>query len=105
VNLGDIHAISVSTGEGRFVADEDTIWDLAKNGQIAAQYVDLQGNPTNDIMYNPSGSMYAIEAVTSPDGRVLGKMGHSERVGERIAINIPGNKNQKIFESGVNYFK
>lgn len=104
VNVGDIHTIALSHGEGRFVASQEQIADLAKNGQIAAQYVDMAGNPTYDITYNPNGSAAAIEAITSPDGRILGKMGHSERRGPNVHSNVPGEKDQKIFESGVRYF-
>ncbi|HRR78458.1 MAG TPA: phosphoribosylformylglycinamidine synthase subunit PurQ, partial [Ruminococcus sp.] len=103
--VGDIHAIPISHGEGRFTAPASLIQQLAKNGQIATQYVDLDGNPTMDIRYNPNTSVEAIEGITSPDGRVLGKMGHSERLGGYIGKNVPGNKDQKIFESGVAYFK
>ena len=102
---GDIHTIAISHGEGRFVAPASLIQQLAKNGQIATQYVDLDGNPTMDIRYNPNTSIEAIEGITSPDGRVLGKMGHSERMGSYICKNVDGNKDQKIFESGVAYFK
>lgn len=101
---GDIHTIAISHGEGRFMADEATLARLAANGQIATQYVDMEGRPTMDIRYNPNGSLWAIEGITSPDGRVLGKMGHSERIGDQVAKNIEGNKNQKIFASGVAYF-
>jgi len=103
--VGDIHTIAVSHGEGRFVASADLINNLSRNGQIATQYVDMDGMPTLDMPYNPNGSYQAIEGITSPDGRVLGKMGHSERVGTNVAINIPGDKEQKIFEAGVAYFK
>jgi len=105
VKVGDIHTIAVSHGEGRFVAPPDLIANLAKNGQIATQYVDMEGMPTMDMPYNPNGSYQAIEGITSPDGRVLGKMGHSERIGANVAINVPGDKDQKIFEAGVAYFK
>ena len=105
VELGDIHKIAISHGEGRFVASPDVIAEMEKNGQIATQYVDLDGEPTYDMPHNPNGSYYAIEGITSPDGRVLGKMGHSERFKTDIFKNIPGNKDQKIFESGVKYFK
>jgi len=104
VSAGDIFSIPVSHGEGRFIADTKIIEELQKNGQIASQYVDLEGKPSMDIKYNPNGSYNAIEAITSPDGRVLGKMGHSERVGTDILKNICGNKDQKIFESGIKYF-
>ena len=95
-----------SHGEGRFVADEEWIKKLFENGQVATQYVDLDGNPTMDEEFNPNGSYYAIEGITSPDGRVLGKMAHSERRRDSyVAINIYGEQDQKIFESGVEYFK
>ena len=95
----------VSHGEGRFVANEEWIEKLKRNGQIATQYVDLNSEPTYDGTYNPNGSIEAIEGITSPDGRVLGKMAHSERIDNNIYKNIPGNKNQLIFESGVHYFQ
>lgn len=104
VNAGDIHTIPVSHGEGRFAAGREAIEELKKNGQIATQYVDPEGNPTYDIEFNPNCSMEAIEAITSPDGRILGKMGHSERIGTDISKNVPGEKNQKIFESGIDYY-
>ncbi len=103
--VGDIHCVPISHGEGRFVAPASLIQQLANNGQIATQYVDLEGNPTMDIRYNPNTSIEAIEGITSPDGRVFGKMGHSERKGGFICKNVEGNKDQKIFESGVAYFK
>ena len=102
---GDIHYLPVSSGQGRFAASEKWIESLKKNGQIATQYVDSDNEPTYDGFYNPMGSIEAIEGITSPDGRVLGKMAHSERLQENIYKNIPGNKDQRIFESGVNYFK
>lgn len=102
---GEIHSVPISHGEGRFVADSETVRRLAENGQIATQYVDLSGNPTADIDYNPNGSVCAIEGITSPDGRVLGKMGHSERMQSDCYGNVPGEKDQKIFLSGVRYFK
>lgn len=105
VKVGDIHSVPVSHGEGRFVANEETLKKLIENGQIATQYVDFAGNPTYDIRFNPNGSVYAVEGITSPDGRVLGKMAHSERIGENVLKNIEGNKDQKIFEAGVQYFK
>ncbi len=105
VELGDIHQIAVSHGEGRFVASPEVIAEMEKNGQIATQYVDITGEPTYEMPHNPNGSYYAIEGITSPDGRVLGKMGHSERFKTDVFKNIPGNKDQKIFESGVKYFK
>ena len=103
--LGGVYAIPASHGEGRFVAPENVIRDLFANGQVATRYVDLQGNPTMDEEFNPNGSYAAIEGITSLDGRVLGKMAHSERIGEGVAVNIYGNQNQHIFESGVSYFK
>ncbi|MBQ8509098.1 MAG: phosphoribosylformylglycinamidine synthase [Clostridia bacterium] len=105
VNAGDIHSIPISHGEGRCWASEELIRSLAANGQIATQYVDLEGNPTMDIRYNPNSSSFAIEGILSPDGRILGKMGHSERIGRNVAINIEGDKDQHLFESGVKYFK
>ncbi len=105
VNTGDIHTIAVSHGEGRFIASPEQVAELAKNGQIATQYVNAAGKATYDIDWNPNGSVSAIEGILSPDGRVLGKMGHSERIGNNIAFNVPGNKDQKLFEAGVNYFK
>ena len=93
------------TWRGRFVASPELIRELAANGQIATQYVDLDGNPTEKYPYNPSGSLYAIEGVTSPDGRIFGKMSYSERAGAHVAKNIPGAKEQLIFQSGINYFK
>ena len=101
---GDVHAVPISHGEGRFVADPAVLEALIKNNQIATQYVDFQGNPSNDSEWNPNGSICAIEGITSPDGRILGKMAHSERYGNLIGANIPGNKNQQIFASGVEYF-
>ena len=103
--VGQVHRVAFSHGEGRFVANEATIKALADNGQIATQYVNINGEPTYDIKYNPNGSIYAVEGITSPDGRVLGKMGHSERIGNGIFTNVPGEKDQKIFISGVEYFK
>ena len=103
--LGGVYAIPASHGEGRFVAPKNVIDNLFANGQVATRYVDLNGVPTMDEDYNPNGSYAAIEGITSPDGRVLGKMAHSERIGDSVAINIVGNQNQHIFESGVSYFK
>lgn len=103
--LGGVYAIPASHGEGRFVASDEVIENLYKNGQVATRYVDLNGNPTMDEDFNPNGSYSAIEGITSPDGRVLGKMAHSERIGEGVALNIYGEQNQHIFESGVAYFK
>ena len=103
--LGGIYAIPASHGEGRFVASEQWLKKLKESGQIATQYVDLNGNPTMNEDFNPNGSYFAIEGITSPDGRVLGKMAHSERIGDHVAINIIGEQNQYIFESGVDYFR
>ena len=105
VQAGDVFAVPVSHGEGRFMADEKTLARLVENGQVATQYCDLSGNPSDDVRFNINGSVCAIEGITSPDGRVLGKMGHSERKGENLYKNVPFEKDQKIFESGVNYFK
>jgi len=105
VQLGDVHQIAISHGEGRFVASEADIQQMIANGQIATQYVDDEGKPSGDIRYNPNGSDYAVEAITSPDGRILGKMGHSERIGTHLYLNIPLEKDQRLFEAGVNYFK
>ena len=105
VNTGDIHCVPVSHGEGRFVANDDVIKKLIKNGQIATQYVDLNGIPSQTTEWNPNASYYSIEGVFSPDGRILGKMGHSERQSQDAYLNIPGSKNQYIFESGIEYFK
>ena len=105
VNVGDIHTIPVSHGEGRFVAPVEVLEELFKNGQVFTQYVDDNNNPTMESPYNPNGSMMAIEGIISLDGRVIGKMGHSERQGDNRFINIYGEMDQKLFESGVNYFK
>ena len=105
VNVGDIHNVAISHGEGRFAASEELVKELIKNGQVATQYVDDEGNVSLNMPYNPNGSVYGIEGITSPDGRVLGKMGHSERIGENLYKNIPGEFDQKIFEAGVEYFK
>ena len=103
--VGDLHSIAISHGEGRFVAPQAEIERLEANGQIAFQYTDLAGNPSMDITFNPNGSMCAIEGITSPDGRVLGKMGHTERFSPYVGKNIYGEKYQPIFENGVKYFK
>jgi len=105
VNVGDIHTIPVSHGEGRFIATEEVLGKLIENGQIATQYVDLSGNPSMETAYNPNESMLAIEGITSPDGRIFGKMAHSERIGTNLYKNVPGNYDQKIFEAGVAYFR
>lgn len=103
-DVGDIYTIPISHGEGRFVATTEQIGQLASNGQIAAQYVDENGNASMDLADNPNGSMAAVEALTSPDGRILGKMGHSERRGNGLYLNVPGREFQPIFEAGVRYF-
>ena len=105
MEVGTTYQIPFSHGEGRFVAGEETLKHLFANNQVVTQYVDFDGNTRLDMPYNINGSYAAIEGLTSPDGRILGKMGHSERVGQNIAKNIPGNKIQPIFENGVNYFK
>ena len=103
--VGDLHTIPISHGEGRFVAPQPVIAGLIARGQVATQYVDQAGQPTMDIASNPNGSMEAIEGIFSPDGRIFGKMGHLERRGEFVARNIPGNKHQPLFESGAEYFR
>ncbi|SDK96434.1 phosphoribosylformylglycinamidine synthase [Halanaerobium congolense] len=105
VEVGEIHSIPVSHGEGRFVAEPEMIKKMQENGQIVTQYVNLAGKPTMEIPYNPNGSIAAVEGICSPDGRVFGKMGHSERIGKNVAKNIIGEKDQKLFKAGVNYFK
>lgn len=104
-SVGDIHSVPISHGEGRFVCSEELLKSLEENGQIATQYVDLEGMPTMDIQFNPNGSLCAIEGITSPDGRVFGKMGHSERAGMYLYKNVPGNYDNGMFKSAVNYFK
>ena len=103
--LGGIYVNPISHGEGRFVASEEWLDKLYANGQVATQYADAEGNPTMDEMWNPNGSAMAIEGITSEDGRIYGKMGHSERIGDGVFMNIYGDKDIKIFESGVKYFK
>ena len=105
MNVGDIVNVPISHGEGRFFASEELALQLAANGQIATQYVDLNGEPTMDAAFNPNGSLFAIEGITSPDGRVFGKMGHSERVGAGLYKNVPGNYDIRMFEAAVKYFK
>ena len=102
---GEIYSVPISHGEGRFIAPEALIAQLAEAGQIATQYVDLAGAPTADVRFNPNHSMMAIEGITSPDGRVFGKMGHSERKGPDLYKNIPGMYDMQMFESAVKYFK
>ena len=103
--VGEIYSVPISHGEGRFLADEALIRSLAANGQIATQYVDENGSATSDIRFNPNGSAFAIEGITSPDGRVFGKMGHSERYAPDLYRNVPGNYDIRLFLSAVKYFK
>ena len=103
--VGDVYNVPISHGEGRFLCSEELIRELAANGQIATQYVDLSGKATTDVHFNPNNSAYAIEGITSPDGRVFGKMGHSERIGNGLYKNVPGNYDIRMFESAVKYFK
>ena len=103
--VGDIYNVPISHGEGKFLATEELVKQLAANGQIATQYVDLAGVPTMDAAFNPNGSLYAIEGITSPDGRVFGKMGHSERIGKDLYRNVPGEYDIRMFEAAVKYFK
>ena len=105
MNVGDIVNVPISHGEGKFLASEELIRQLAANGQIATQYVDLEGNATADVHFNPNGSLYAIEGITSPDGRVIGKMGHSERIGKGLYKNVPGEYDIQMFKAAVKYFK
>ena len=103
--VGDVYNVPISHGEGRFLAEETLIRKLAENGQIATQYVDLHGQATGDVQFNPNGSLFAVEGITSPDGRVFGKMGHSERIGTGLYKNVPGNYNIRMFEAAVRYFR
>ena len=103
--VGDIHTVAISHGEGRFVCPPELLAQLRANGQLATQYVDLDGEPSMDLRYDPNGSVLAVEGITSADGRVFGKMGHSERSGLGLYANVPGDKLQPIFEGGVEYFK
>ncbi|WP_297632768.1 phosphoribosylformylglycinamidine synthase [uncultured Clostridium sp.] len=105
VTLGDIHSVPISHGEGKFVAPEALLKKLSENGQVATQYVDFDGNISMDMPFNPNGSTLGIEGITSPDGRIFGKMAHSERIGENLYKNMDGNFDQGLFKSGVNYFK
>ena len=105
VNVGDVHIIPVSHGEGRFVAPTEVLKQLFDNGQVFTQYVDFNNVPTMESPFNPNGSMMAIEGIVSKNGRILGKMGHSERQGDNRFLNIYGEMDQLLFESGVNYFK
>ena len=103
--VGDVFTVPISHGEGRFLCSDQVLESLIRNGQIATQYVDLEGNPTHDILFNPNGSVAAIEGILSPDGRVLGKMGHSERVGDGLYQNVPGNYDMGLFRSAAKYFR
>ena len=103
--VGDIVNVPISHGEGRFLASDELIRSLIANGQIATQYVDADGYATNDIHYNPNDSAFAIEGITSPDGRVFGKMGHSERVGSGLYKNVTGDYDLRMFEAAVRYFR
>ncbi len=105
LTVGDVHTVAVSHGEGRFVAGKAQIAAMIAGGQIATQYVDFDGKPAAGIPFNPNGSAEAVEAITSPDGRILGKMAHSERIGPNVAGNVPGEKDQRLFAAGVAYFK
>ena len=105
VSVGDIFTVPISHGEGRLLAEEGLLQKLADNGQILTQYVDQNGNPTNEIQYNPNGSTWAVEGLLSPDGRVLGKMGHSERIANGLYQNVPGEFDMKLFRSAVAYWK
>ena len=106
---GEVYTIPISHGEGRFIASEEEIRALAENGQILTQYVDPEGRVSNAIQDNPNGSFYAVEGITSPDGRVLGKMGHSERIGDQVYgslyKNVPGNQDMRLFQAAVEFFK
>ena len=103
--VGELYNVPISHGEGRFIAEPEMLAQLIANGQVATQYVDAEGDATNDILYNPNGSVAAIEGILSPDGRVLGKMGHSERIGSGLYKNVPGNYDMQLFKSAVRYFK
>lgn len=105
LEVGDMHTIPVSHGEGRFVAKEEVLKRMAEKGQIATQYVDFQGQPSYESEFNLNGSLDGIEGITSPDGRILGKMGHSERTGDYVGVNVSGDKDQKIFKAGIDYYK
>ena len=104
-NVGDVYNVPISHGEGKFLASDEVVKKLVEAGQVATQYVDLDGNATYDIDYNPNGSTLAIEGITSPDGRVFGKMGHSERIANGLYRNVYGDYDIKMFKSMVKYFK
>jgi len=103
--VGEIYSVPISHGEGRFLADEALVRKLAENGQIATQYVDLDGKVSADVHFNPNGSIFGVEGITSPDGRVFGKMGHAERIGAGLYRNVPGSYDLRMFEAAVHYFK
>ena len=103
--VGDMHTVAISHGEGRFICPPELLETLIANGQIATQYVDLEGKPTMEIAFNPNGSTLAVEGITSPDGRVFGKMGHSERISAGVYKNVDGEKDNGMFRNAVNYFK
>ena len=105
ISINDEFMVPVSHGEGRFVASQEELEKIIKNGQVATQYVDNLGNATMQSPFNPNGSMYGIEGIISPDGRVLGKMGHAERIDKDLYKNVEGNYDMKLFESGVRYFE
>lgn len=102
---GEVYTVPISHGEGRFIASDELLAQLAGNGQIATQYADLSGNATGDIRFNPNGSFWAVEGITSPDGRVFGKMGHSERIGNGLYKNVDGQYDMGLFTSAVKYFQ
>ena len=104
-HVGDVYTVPISHGEGRLLADKDLLISLSENGQILTQYVDENDMPTSDVAYNPNNSIFAVEGLLSPDGRIFGKMGHSERIGEGLYKNVKGNYDMKLFESAVEYFK
>ena len=104
-NVGEVYSVPISHGEGRFLASEELIRKLSDNGQIATQYCDLDGNATSDVHFNPNNSAFAIEGITSPDGRVFGKMGHSERIDTGLYKNVEGNYDIGMFKNAVEYFK
>ena len=105
MNVGNIVNVPISHGEGRFLCNPELVAKLAENGQIATQYVDLSDAPTMDVDFNPNGSVWAIEGITSPDGRVLGKMGHSERIAPGLYRNVPGNYDLQLFAAAKEYFE
>jgi phosphoribosylformylglycinamidine synthase len=103
--VGEIYSVPISHGEGRFLASEELVRSLAENGQIATQYVDFDCEATGDVHFNPNGSVFAVEGITSPDGRVFGKMGHAERIGSGLYRNVPGRYDLRMFEAAVRYFR